>query len=182
MHRVLSRSLTVALFLTGAAVAQSQPAGPLGDIARENRAKEQEQQASGITPKVISNQDLPADPPGVPESSPSDPMTMVSGVKRSNPYADQRLNNRLMGEQRASGQWKARIDDQENRIAELQMRIDRVTASMHASVGTAEYDRPVNRYQAIQMERLAMMQSSMNQQKQRLAMMQDAARRAGMNQ
>jgi hypothetical protein len=64
----------------------------------------------------------------------------------------------------------------------LQLRIDRVNASAHSSFGTAQYDAPVNRSQAVQMERLAMMQEMLDQQKRRLAMMQDAARRAGMDQ
>jgi hypothetical protein len=40
----------------------------------------------------------------------------------------------------------------------------------------------VSRYQSIQLERLAHMQEMLDQQKQKLAMMQDAARHAGMGQ
>jgi hypothetical protein len=182
MHRGLFRSVIAALLLSGAAFGQSKPDQSLGDVARANRAKQQAQEASGTLPKVIRNQDLPADPQGVPESSPSDPMTEVSGVDRPSRYADQQLTNRLAAEQHTTGQWRARIQDQENRIVDLQSRIDHLDAAIHNSVGTAQYDTPVNRYQAIQMERLAMMQQMLDQQKRRLAMMEDAARRAGMNQ
>jgi hypothetical protein len=171
------RVFFVGLLLNAAAVGQSQSGDSLGDVARANLAKQQAQQATGTTPKIITNQDLPSDPPGVPESS--EPMTTVSGVKRS---VDRYSEQRLMAEQRAGEQWKARIQDQEARIADLQARIDHVNASMHAAIGTAQYDTPVSRYQSIQMERLARMQEMLDQQKRRLAMMQDAARHAGMGQ
>jgi hypothetical protein len=182
MHQTSSKTFVIALLLSGAALAQSQPGDSLGDLARANRANQQAQQASGAVPKVITNQDLPAGSTEVPQSVESNPMTAVSGVQRSDRYADQRLSNHLQTEQRVGTEWRARIQAQEERIADLQARIDRVNASIHSSVGTAQYDTPVNRYQAIQTERLAMMQEALDQQKRRLAIMQDAARRAGTNQ
>jgi hypothetical protein len=154
---------------------QSQSGDSLGDVARANHAKQQALEATGTPPKVITNQDLPSDPPGVPESV--EPMTTVSGVKKS---VDRNTEQRLLAEQRAGQQWRARIQDQEARIADLQARIDHVSESMHNAVGTAQYDTPVNRYQSIQLDRLAYLQQQLDQQKRRLAMMQDAARHAGM--
>jgi hypothetical protein len=182
MQQAFSQIGIVALLLSGAAFAQSQSGESLGDVARENRVKQQAQEASGNVPKVITNRDLPATSTGVPEANASVPMTEVSGVTRQDRYAEQRLSNRLMAEQRNSDQWKTRIEDQENRITEIEQRIDRMNSSMHRSVGTADYDTPVNRYQAVQLDRLAAMQQMLDQQKRRLAMMQDAARRAGMDQ
>jgi hypothetical protein len=182
MYRTFSTNFVVALLLTAMAFAQSQSGDSLGDLARANRAKQQAQEAAGTMPKVITNQDLPADPPGVLEASASEPMTMVSGVTRSDHFADQRLNNRQLAEQRSGKQWKAQIQNQENRIEDLQARIDRLNAFIRTSGGTAQYETPVNRYQAIQMQRLAMMQEMEAQQRRRLEMMQDAARRSGMNQ
>jgi hypothetical protein len=182
MHRVLSKGFVAALLLSGAAFAQSQPGESLGDVARDNRAKQQAQEASGVTPKVITNRDIPTASTGIPEANAAEPMSEVSGVTRQDRAAEQRLSNHLQAEQRNGAQWKARIEDQENRIADLEARIDRVNASMQRTVGTAQYDAPVNRYQAVQSERLAMMQQMLDQQKRRLAMMQDAARRAGMDQ
>jgi len=181
MQRVAWRVFFVGLFMNAVAFGQSQSGDSLGDVARANHAKQQMREATGTTPKVITNQDLPSDPPGVPESS--EPMTTVSGVRRSpDSYSDQRANQRLAAEQRAGEQWRARFQDQEARIADLQSRIDRVSESMHAAVGTAQYETPVSRYQSIQMEHLARMQEMLDQQKRRLAMMQDAARRAGIGQ
>lgn len=184
MHRVLSRGLIIALLLNGIVFAQSQaqPADSLGDVARANRANQQAQESSGTVRKVITNQDLPAGSKQVPQPATSDTMTTVSGVQKSNPYADQRLSNRLQAEQRTSAEWKARIQEQENRIADLEARIDHVNAAIHSSVGTAQYDTPANRYQAVQTERLTTMQEMLGQQKRRLALMQDAARHAGVDQ
>ena len=185
MYRLLSSRFIIVLLLgglSGSTFAQSQPGESLGDVARANRAQQQAQEASGSAPKLITNQDLPPGSRPAPQSDTSDSMTTVSGVNKPNHYADRQLSNRLQAEQHTDAQWKARIQEQENRIADLQARIDRVNASMHSSVGTAEYDTPVNRYQAIQMERMATMQARLDQEKQRLAMMEDAARRSGMDQ
>ena len=181
MQQAAWRIFFVGLFMNAAAIGQPQSGDALGDVARANHAIQQMREAAGTTPKVITNQDLPSEPPGVPESS--EPMTTVSGVKRSvDSYPDQRRNQRMVAEERSGAQWKARIQDQEARIADLQARIDRVNESMHAAVGTAQYEGPVNRYQAIQMERMAHMQEMLDQQQRKLAMMQDAARRTGMGQ
>ena len=183
MQRVAYGVFFVGLLLNAAAFGQSQSQSgeSLGEVARANHAQQQAQEASGVKPKMITNQDLPSDPPGVPESS--EPMTTVSGVRRfPDRYPDQRANQRLGSERSSGGQWRVRIQDQEARIADLQSRIDRVNGSMHAAVGTAQYDTPVSRYQTIQMERLARMQEMLDQQKQKLEMIQDAARHAGMGQ
>jgi hypothetical protein len=181
MKRVPWRVFFVGLLLNAAAMAQSKTGDSLGDVARANHANQQAQEATGTTPKIITNQDLPPDPSGVPESS--EPMTMVSGVKRYvDSGAEQRANQRLVAEQRAGAQWRERIQDQEARISDLQTRIDRVNESMHTALGTAQYEIPVSRYQSIRMERLAHMQEMLDQQQRRLAMMQDAARLTGMGQ
>lgn len=67
MHRAVSQGLIIALMLSGAAFAQSQSEDSLGDIARANRARQQAQQADGVTPKVVTNQDLPGDTSAAPE-------------------------------------------------------------------------------------------------------------------
>ncbi|HXZ42396.1 MAG TPA: hypothetical protein VEG68_16760 [Terriglobales bacterium] len=180
MWQVLLRSFSIALLLSGAVFAQSQPGESLGDVARTKRAEQQAQEAAGTMPKVITNQDLPAAPPGVPESSPSDPMSMVSGVKRSDGYADQRLTNRPLAEQRAAQQWRARIQAQGNKVAALQAHVDRMNALLNP-VGGVQYEGPYSRYQARQRERLEQMQEMLNQEKQRLYAMQEEARRVGMH-
>lgn len=180
MHRMLVRQYAVVLLLAAAAPAQSGPS--LGDIARANREKQQTQQAKGTLPKVITNADLPADPPGVPESDPSEPMTMVSGVSRpfENRSYGQRFAEQDRTQPRAGEQWRERIQNQEGRIAELQTHIDQMNVALHSSGGTISAG-PYNRYQARQVQRIAQMQEVLDVQKQRLAMMQEAARHAGMH-
>ena len=142
MQRVAWQVFFVVLLLNAAAIGQSQTGDSLGDVARANHAKLQALEAAGTTPKIITNQDLPSDPSGVPESS--EPMTTVSGMKRSvDSYSEQRANQHLLAEQRAGEQWRARIQNQEARIADLQARINRVNQEMHAAIGTAQYETPV---------------------------------------
>jgi hypothetical protein len=170
----------VVLLLTAAAMAQSGPS--LGDVARTNREKQQAQRADGTRPQVITNADLPADPPGVPESDASEPMTMVSGVSRplENRSAP-RFTEQDRAQQRAGEQWRERIESQEGRISELQARIDQMNAAIHSSGGATLSEGPYNRYQARQMQRIAQMQETLDLQKRKLAMMQEAARHAGMH-
>jgi len=150
----------------------------LGDIARANREKQQEQAAAGEKPKLITNADVPSNPPGISESNDAEPMTMVSGVSRhfDGRYVDQQ--NRA--QEHAGEQWRDRILGQENRIASLRAYIDQMTASMH-SVGSAQSEGPYNRYQARRMQRLAQMQEMLEEQERKLSMLQNAARRAGMH-
>ena len=171
----------VLLFTTAAAFAQSGPS--LGDIARANREKQQAQQATGMHPKMITNSDLPADPPGVPDSDPSEPMTMVSGVSRplENRAYDQRIAQQDRNQQRAGEQWRERIENQEGRIAELQAQIDHMNASIHSAGSGTLSEGPYNRYQARQMQRVAQLQEMLDLQKRKLVMMQEAARHAGMH-
>jgi hypothetical protein len=196
MRRMFWRISVLALL---SATAFGQSGQSLGDIARANREKQQEEQVAGNTPKVITNQDLPASSSsGIPAEDPSDPMTTVSGVKRNfRAYAggyqngNQRYGNRPFGQpgmssQYAGGQYagdqlRGQIRQQENRVAELQARIDHVSATMHPNGSTVQYDGPLNRYQAIQSQRIEIMQQMLDQQRQKLAMMQDEARHQGMH-
>jgi hypothetical protein len=203
MRRIVS-GIFVAAALTVAAFDQaavSQDGTSLGDVARANREKTQAQEAAGITPKVITNKDLPAsDRSGIPAENPDDPMTQVSGLPRRvnpdsarpfrPPFEDQ--GGQGFGRQGFPGQGsgqgfqghdgenlRSRIQEQESRIAELQARIDRANAMMHPYGSTAQFEGPTNRRQAMQAQRIETMQQMLDQQKQRLAAMQDAARREG---
>lgn len=200
MHGIFWR---VSVLAALSAVAFGQSGQSLGDIARANREKQQADQATGNAPRIITNQDLPASASaGIPQENPADPMTQVSGVHRNfRAYAGgyqnggQRYGNRPfgqpdMGGQRvvpyAGGQYagdhlRGQIRAQENRISELQARIDRATASMHPYGSTVQYDGPLNRFQSIQAQRIEMMQQMLDQQRQKLAMMQDEARQQGMH-
>jgi hypothetical protein len=186
--------MLVCASLSAAALAQNSQS--LGDIARANREKEQERQASGETPRMITNQDLPASASaGIPQENPADPMTTVSGVQRSfrtyaraygggyqngsRGYGERPFGQPGMGGQYAGDQLRGQIRQQENRVAELQARIARASATMHPNGSTVQYEGPLNRYQAVQGQRIEMMQQMLEQQRQRLAMMQDEARHQG---
>jgi hypothetical protein len=177
MGRIFSGALLVTLSLSLAAEAQQS----LGDIARTNREQQQAQEASGAVPKVYTNRDLPAAPPA-PVASDAEPMTGVSGNSRAFEYGDseQHFSDQRFAEQRTGQRWKGRIEAQKNRIADLQARIDSLNSMIHPS-GSAQYEAPYNRSQAMQMQRLQQMQMILEQQKRVLYAMQDAARRAGMH-
>ncbi|MGC2449590.1 MAG: hypothetical protein WA477_18225 [Candidatus Sulfotelmatobacter sp.] len=175
----MGRMLVIAVLLNATAFGQSGQS--LGDIARANREKQQEQQASSTKPKTITNADLPESSTGIPDADASDPMTMVSGVNR--PYdgrSNQRLNQQVLAEEHAGNQWRERIQMQESRVADLQARIDQAKAAMHSN-SSVQSEGPFNRAQGRQMQRVAQMEEMLDQQKRKLEMMQEAARRAGMH-
>jgi hypothetical protein len=191
MRRMFWR-IFVAALLSAAAFGQSGQS--LGDIARANRANQQAEEASGVTPKVFTNKDLPQNQPtGIPEADPSEPMTTVSGAQRTfrayaggypnggQPFGERPFGQPGMASQHGADQLRGQIRVQENRIAELQARIDRANASMHPNGSTVQYDGPLNRYQAVQVQRIEMMQQMLEQQRERLAMLQEEARREGMH-
>ncbi len=170
--------LLAGLIVNVAAWGQSQDGQSVAEIARASRAKQQAQEATGSAPKVITNQDVA---PGS-EATPSpDPMTKASGVKKADHAADANLWKQ-QAQLKLSAQWKERLQEQETKIADLQGHIDRVKAQIQAAVGTASYDTPANRFQAVQNEKLATMQDTLEQEKRKLASMQDEARRAGAGQ
>ncbi len=193
MRRIFSQSFHVRIFLTvlatllfaiPAAYGQS-----LGDVARENR----EQKASNASPppKVITNKTLPKDPDADANSSTGESQTQAqTEPSPANVESSRQTARQPAAERRAAERWKQRILAQENTIANLRLRVDRLKASIHfvdpnnyypydsnsAYAGLAE-----NRYQARQLERLAQMQQQLDQQKKKLEDMQEAARHAGMH-
>ncbi|HTS07617.1 MAG TPA: hypothetical protein VMP68_18715 [Candidatus Eisenbacteria bacterium] len=180
MRRMFCGVFCSALLVSALAFGQSGQS--LGDVARANREKQAAQDASGTRPKVITNQDVSSNPGEITESDASSPMTMVSGVSR--PYeraSDGRLAQQDLTEQRAGTQWRERILAQESKIAELQSRIDQLNASIHGPSGGVQYEGPYNRYQARQRQRLGQMQATLDQQKRKLDLMQEAARHSGMH-
>ena len=178
MRTLLDKVLIVTLSLSAVASAQS-----LADIARQNREKQASEQASGVTPKTYTNQDLPAAPP-VPIASNGEPMTGVSG----NAQAFQAHNFEQYGHpswggrwanQQGRGQWRGQIDAQEQRVAKLQQRVNQMNAASHGPFGTATFEGPYTRSQAMQMRMADHAQQTLDQEKQRLDNMEDAARHSG---
>jgi len=184
MQETLLKILAMALLMSLPAFGQS-----LGDIARENRDKQNADGApSTAKPKVITNENLPKAPdanPGPPEAPPSASATIDSKAadRRSR---DQRVSNRRaaeqrLAEQRAADQWKRQILAQKNKMAALQARIEQLNAAIRSEYGTVQYETPSNSYQARRLQRVAQIQEQLDEQKKELAEMQEAARRAGMH-
>jgi hypothetical protein len=179
--------VAVVLLMSPVAVGQS-----LGDIARENREKQNAEDASSAAakPKVITNKDLPKDPNAdvTPNAVPAASVTASAptGAASSSKTAENRAAERHFaqqraGEQRAAEQWKRQIVAQKTRIANLEARIDQVQASIRVANGEVQAEQPFNHYQARQLQQVALMQQQLNEQRIRLDQMQDAARRAGMH-
>ncbi|MFZ3265112.1 MAG: hypothetical protein WA172_14005 [Terriglobales bacterium] len=193
MRRIFSQSFHVRIFLTVlATLLLAIPAAygqSLGDVARENR--EQKAANASPPPKVITNKSLPKDPDAVAGSSAGKSQTQAqTEPSPANAESSKQAARQRAAERRAAQQWKQKILAQENTIANLRLRADKLKASIHfvdpnnyypydsnsAYTGLAE-----NRYQARQLERLAQMRQQLDQQKKKLEDMQEAARHAGMH-
>jgi hypothetical protein len=171
MQRVFLRIFAIALLMNSAAYGQS-----LGDIARENREKQNARNASAAQPNVITNANLPKDP-----DANQEPAEAQSGTNASPNVVDNRPARQRLAEQRAADQWKRQILAQEDKMANLQARIDQLNASIRSAGGSVQYEAPYNRYQARQLRRVAQIQLQLDEQKMKLDQMQEAARRAGMH-
>lgn len=171
--------LAMLFFVSLAAYGQS-----LGDIARENREKKSTGE-SATPPKVITNANLPKDPDADVASSAGESETQTSSSP-ANMAASRKAAEQRAAEERAAQQWKRKILAQQNTIANLRMRVDRLRASIHFTnpntVDSINYDAyAYNRYQARQLERLRQLQRQLAQQRMKLEDMQEAARKAGMH-
>jgi hypothetical protein len=156
---------------------------PLGDVARENREKKSAD-VPAQPPKVITNRTLPKDPDAITVPSTSEHQAQTASSQPFSESGKQSARQRA-AEEHIAQQWKQKIQMQENTIASLRLRIDRLKASIHFVDGNTYYDPYAavaqNRYQARQLERLAQMQQQLDQQRKRLEDMQEAARHAGMH-
>ncbi len=177
----------IVLVMTFPAHAQSTPE-PLGDVARENREKKSAA-APAQPPKVITNRTISKDPEAITVPATSEHQAQTALSQPLSESSKQAARQRS-AEERVAQQWKQKIQLQENTIANLRMRVDKLKASIHfvdpnnyhpydyysAYAGVEE-----NRYQARQLERLAQMQQQLDQQRKKLEDMQEAARHAGMH-
>ncbi len=172
MQRIFLKVLPFALLMNLAAYGQS-----LGDIARENREKQNAANASAPQPTVITNKDLPKDPDADQSQDDGQPQADATTSKP----ASHRSTAPSPSEQRVVEQWKKQILAQEAKMANLQARIDQLNASIHSVNGSAQFEGPANRYQARQLERAQEIQLQLDAQRRKLAEMQEAARHAGMH-
>ncbi len=180
-----SRRFCILLTILGclplaSALAQDQS---LGDVARENREKKSA--ASSTTPpKVITNTDL-ANSPDADQDSKAGPSESQAESSAAAVVSSRRAAEQRAAEQRAAEHWKKQILAQKDTVANLQLQVDNLKASIRFVDPNTTYDYyqglAYNRYQARQIERLKIMQLRLDQQKKKLEDMQDAARHAGMH-
>jgi hypothetical protein len=179
MQRMFWKILAMALLTCATAYGQS-----LGDLARENREKQNAaDQSSKPKPKMITNKDLPKDPNPDPTPSATSPGVGAAAGSRAaeNRAAEHHFAGQRISEQRAADQWKRQIAAQRNKVATLQARIDQIHAAIRAENGSAQFEGPVNRYQARQLQQVSQIQQQLNENRRKLEQMQEAARHAGMH-
>jgi len=176
MRRTCWKVLAIALLMTLTAYGQS-----LGDIARENREKQNGENTAGAQPKVITNKDLglPENPEGG-DLAPGEVQPGPSASARNN-APDRRYAPQRREEQRAAEQWKRQILAQEGKVASLQAQIDQINAAIRSAGGTVQYEQPYSRAEARQLRRVADLQQQLDAQQRKLDAMQEAARHAGMH-
>jgi predicted RNase H-like nuclease (RuvC/YqgF family) len=173
MHQAFWKTSAIVLMMTSLANGQS-----LGDVARQNREKQNAENASGVQPTVITNASLPKNPTPNRESQDAPPAPSATA---GNKIADRRSAQQRLAEERAAEQWKRQILAQKNKMATMQARIDQLNASIHSPNGDTQYRGPYTRNQMLQLERAAQIQQQLDELKRKLDQMQDAARRAGMH-
>lgn len=166
MPRKLLLVLAIALGACVAAYGQS-----LGDIARANREKQTSTTSTAKPSTVITNDDLGQDSPAKDASRPA-------GTASNKPV--RRIAQEGDIDPHAAAQWKKQIVAQQDKIATLQGHVDEINATLHPA-GSAQFNGPYNRYQTAQMDKLANLQLQLDEQKKKLAEMQEEARQAGMH-
>jgi hypothetical protein len=205
VQRMFLRALAIALLMRPAGYGQS-----LGEVARENRDKQNADASPTAKPKVITNKDLPKDPDAKAGASETPPPASTAAASKGKDndrlsahhlaeqkLADQRLADQRLAEQRlaeqrsaqqrlaqqhAADQWKSQILAQKNKVASLQARVNQLKAWANIANPTVQYETyPYNRYQAQQLQRVSQIQLQLDEQKRKLDQMQDAARHAGMH-
>jgi hypothetical protein len=164
-HKFLLACGTAAIFLATAARSQSSPS--LGEVARQQRQQENAAQTTGDAPKVYTNADLP-------KASDSDAMVETTNTHKAPlPVPANQLRQ-------SAERWRAQILAQKSQIAATQARVDQVNRSIHFA-NDCSMGRCVgwNARQARKQEQVESMQRQLEEQKEHLAQMQEAARRQG---
>jgi predicted RNase H-like nuclease (RuvC/YqgF family) len=162
MRRIVLNVLSIALVMSSVVYGQS-----LGDVAKENREKQKAKAAAATAkPKVITNEDLPANSAalsddGEDKTRPA-PMPVPSGGM-------------------SAEQWKSLISSRKNMIAAQQAQIDKLNDSIHY-VTASLYSNGLqhNENQAQKQQAVERLKQQLEEQKKSLADLQEAARQAGM--
>lgn len=172
MGRFRTHSL-LAMVLLSAAVIWGQEAS-LGNVARQQRSRHKANQASSAT-RVITDDDMPKRPDRVVESD----KAKEDEKDEHAPDRDSRESFQAPNGQSAE-QWKAQILMQKRSVSTQQEQVNQFRESIHfveanRYVNGAQYNEQQRRRQ-IQLDQ---MEKQLEQQKKRLADMQESARKAG---
>ena len=159
------------LLLAGLAFGQ-EPS--LGDVARQQRRKQVSKPANSAA-KVVTNEDIP-ERPDAPEDS-----SKISDPDKGEEAKDEHASGASQPRKGESAeQWKAKIQAQKTVVMAQQGQVERLRDSIHfveanRYVNGAQYNEQQRRKQI----QLGQMESQLEQQKRKLADMQESARRAG---
>jgi hypothetical protein len=170
MHGVQAGSLRRILICLIALVVGLAPgyAQTLGDVAREQRQKQQSKDGHATAKKVVTDEDIAAHREPEPEAKPSE--------EKKEPQSPEKPGK---GGPTAE-QWKARIAAQKTLVADMQKQADRLEASIHFVDSGAYWNGPqYNQVQVRKQEKLRELQQRIEEQKTKLEDMQESARRAG---
>lgn len=160
---------TLLALLIAVLPAVSSQAQTLGDVAREQRQKQQNKDAHTTAKKVITDEDLPQH---------------GDGEKEPAKASDAEENGKPDGTARAgkvtAEQWKARIVAQKKVVADMQKQADKLANSIHFVSANAYVNGPqYNQMQVRRQEQLRQLQQQLEEQKTKLEDMQEGARQAG---
>jgi hypothetical protein len=172
MHRRHKLLLVMAMLLLAGLAFGQEPS--LGDVARQQRRKQLSKTAN-TSVKVVTNEDIPERPDTGEDSS------KISDADKTEELKDEHSSGASEPRKGESAeQWKAKILAQKTVVLAQQQQVERLRDSIHF----VEANRYVNGVQYNEQQRrkqiqLGQMESQLEQQKKKLADMQEAARRAG---
>jgi len=169
-------AVKLAIILTGMlAIGAAAHAQSLGDVARQNRQQQTDQEQSGKdkTPKVYTNEDLPQEGLADDDASSSSPSHSANAPSNT---AQQTANEQVA----KAAQMKAKIKAQENSIAELQSQIFRLKSTIRYADSSLYYNAAAyNERQDDKQHEVERMQEKLDGEKTKLQQLQDDAKRAG---
>jgi hypothetical protein len=143
----------------------------LGELAREQRQKQQSKPKQVEAKKVVTNEDLPAHESEDPIAE-DDRTDLVQHESALGASTESKLKQ---GEH-----WKAQIVAQKSAVATLQGQMEKLSSSIHYVEANRYYNGVQhNERQAQKQEQLEQMRKQLEEQKQKLADMQETARHAG---
>jgi hypothetical protein len=140
----------------------------LGDVARQQRQKQQAKDANA-THKVVTNDEIPESPDASGDSSDD-----AEGAPESSAPAASTFGKKT------AEQWKSEIKARKARIAAIQGQVDKLNGSVHF-VEANRYTNGVqyNQYQLKKQQEAQRLQKQLDGEKKQLEDAQESARKAG---